>query len=277
MAVIGAPQQHNMVAAGPADLESVFGHRESLLVKQTMRGCLQECLGCEAKSEFKISAMDWSYLDGNWLKEGAQSLPDEMYALEQSSFFMRCCWRDGRPFVMRVSQGGVPGGAPIVEYRKPCSFPIAFQVGEDSKCPCCCFLPSLTTYTPDNRELGKSQFLCSLCVPKLSYSEGNKAVYLLRPETCCCGICVVFNCNKRGCQVPFYFWDPASGEKVKSKTGGEDPQILKVWAGMKKECLSTADTFAVHFPPGISAERKAGLLGLTFLLDFTVFERQQEK
>jgi len=31
------------------------------------------------------------------------------------------------------------------------------------------------------------------------------------------------------------------------------------------------------FPGGIDAKRKAGLLGLTFLLDFTVFERQQQK
>jgi hypothetical protein len=52
--------------------------------------------------------------------------------------------------------------------------------------------------------------------------------------------------------------------------------ILKVWAGLKKECCSTADTFAVFFPPGCTPERKAGLLGTTFLLDFTVFERQHE-
>ena len=55
------------------------------------------------------------------------------------------------------------------------------------------------------------------------------------------------------------------------------PQIRKVWAGLKKECCTTADTFAVFFPRGASARRKAGLLGLTFLLDFTIFERQGQE
>ena len=29
------------------------------------KGCIQECLGCEAKSEYNVSAMDWSYLHSN--------------------------------------------------------------------------------------------------------------------------------------------------------------------------------------------------------------------
>lgn len=55
------------------------------------------------------------------------------------------------------------------------------------------------------------------------------------------------------------------------------PQIRKVWAGLKKECCSTADHFVLVFPPGIDAKRKAGLLGMTFLIDFTVFENQQDQ
>lgn len=274
--VVGAPGQQQMVYAGRG-IDAVFGPKDSLLVKQTMRGCLQECLGCEAKSEFKISGMDWQYLDGGWLKEGATSLPDEMYAIEQSSFLVRCCWRDGRPFNMKVSEGAGPGGPPLVEYRKPCGMPLYCDL-KDVRVPCCCCLPEVTAFTPDGRELNNSKYLCfeSICVPHFAYSEGGKRVYTLRPPTCCCGMCIECTCGKNGCQVPFFFYDPASGDKIVSKTGSLDPQIRKVWAGMKKECCSTADTFVVFFPPDISPERKAGILGLTFLLDFTVFERQQE-
>ena len=110
------PEQQNMNDSS-AKLQQIFGPKDSMLVKQTMRGCIQECLGCEAKSEFKISAMDWPMLhDSNLLSEGAMTQPDELYALEKSSFCMRCCWRDGRGFDMEVSEGAEPGGAPIMQY-----------------------------------------------------------------------------------------------------------------------------------------------------------------
>jgi len=43
---------------GAVSVEAVFVSRSSVLVKQAARGCLQECMGCEARSEYKISAMD---------------------------------------------------------------------------------------------------------------------------------------------------------------------------------------------------------------------------
>jgi hypothetical protein len=50
------PLQHSM--GGAVSSEAVFVSKSSLLVKQAARGCLQECMGCEARSECKISAMD---------------------------------------------------------------------------------------------------------------------------------------------------------------------------------------------------------------------------
>ena len=87
-------------AVGISGPEFILAPHQALLVKQTMRGCLQECMGCEAKSEFKISPMDWGYLEsGGLLKEGAMTQADILYALEQSGFCVRLCWRDGRPFL----------------------------------------------------------------------------------------------------------------------------------------------------------------------------------
>lgn len=282
--VIGKPEQQVM---GGSTLESLLADKNGLLVKQTMRGCLQECLGCEAKSEYKISAMEWDMIQDEYkVVEGGMEKEDIMYALENSSFLCRCCWRDGRPFDLQVSAGGEQGGEQLVSFKKPCGFPLYFDIplGENGKitCPCCCLLPKVDTMLPGGQPLGsESKYICDmyLCVPKLKYSENGEAVYILRPETCCGGCCISISCNGKGLiYLPFYFHEPNTMQVIGGEYGGkETPQIRKLWAGLKKECCSTADTFAVMFPTGIDWKRKAGLIGLTFLLDFTMFERQQDK
>lgn len=279
-----APPQEVMVDPN-SKVETFFGGElEGLLVKQTMRGCIQECLGCEAKSEFKVSKMQYDWMDGYKVKEEAMGQEDVMYALEKSSCCCRLCWRDGRPFNMKVSGGGEKGGPDIVQFEKPCSFPLYFSVPTKDgsiDCPCCCWLPKLNTQHPNGTSLGStSQYICdqNLLVPKLKYSENGEAVYILKPQTCCGGCCIACSCfsGKGGIFIPFYFHDPKTGDVIGGNyDDARTPQIRKLWAGIKKECCSTADTFAVMFPADCSANRKAGLLGLTFLLDFTVFERQQ--
>jgi len=280
--IVGAPAQQSM----DSKLEEKFGDKNGLLVKQTMRGCLQECLGCEAKSEFKVSRMEFDWMDDYRLVEEAKTQADEMYALEESSCCCRLCWRDGRPFNMKVSEGAEEGGAELLHFAKPCSLPLNFSIPTKDgsvDCPCCCLLPRIETNLPSGAALGsESKYICdiNLLVPKLQYSEGGEPIYILKPETCCGGCCISCNpCSGKGfVYIPFYFHDPGTGDVIgKEGYGGkETPQIRKLWAGLTKECCSTADTFAVMFPPGIDAKRKAGLLGLTFLLDFTVFERQQD-
>ena len=47
---------------GPAPVAEVierhFGSRPTLMVKQTRKGCLRECMGCEATSEFNIATKE---------------------------------------------------------------------------------------------------------------------------------------------------------------------------------------------------------------------------
>jgi len=284
-----APMQVEM-----GDNLGTFFTPNALLVKQTMRGCLQECLGCEAKSEFEVAPLDWSQIDGYKVGEAALAERNTMYALEQSSCFMRLCWRDGRPFNMKVSQWVADArenkdtagtGMPIVNYKKACGCPLNFNVPvgdtDTVPVPCCCMLPAVEMTGPNDSPLGAvSKYLCdiNLCVPKLSYEEppGNP-VYTVKPQTCCGGCCMSCNCSGKGCLViPFYFHDPQTGEPLHPGYQDDAPQIRKVWAGFKKECCSSADTFAVKFPDGIDAKRKAGLLGMTFLIDFTVFENQEQ-
>lgn len=261
------------------------------MVKQTTRGCIQECFGCEAKSEFTVAPLQWSNVEGHKVNQNALSEGDIMYALEDSSCCCRLCWRDGRPFDMVVSdyaglnENGKPqGGNEIVHYVKPCGCPLQFTIPTENgniDCPCCCFLPKVDMYNTTGEPMqSTSAYVCdaNLCVPKLKYSEHGNDVYVLRPETCCGGCCIACDCGGKGCtHIPFYFHDPTTMAPVGgSYDSNKTPQIRKVWGGLKRECCTTADTFAVLFPPGIDDKRKAGLLGLTFLLDFTVFERQNE-
>jgi len=273
--------QGGVIVGQQLSIESIFGPKDSILVKQTMKGCIQECCGCEAKSEYKVSAMDWAYVDGTTLKEGAMTMPDEMYILEESNCCLRICLQDGRPMVLNVSTGAEPGGTPIVQYKKPCGCPVMFTIRTDQgtvDCPCCCMLPEVTAITPSGQELNKTKYNCdqNLWVPKFMYSEGGQNIYLVKPETCCGGCCMVCKCGKKNMyQIPFYFWDPVTGDKIAGKQEGQEPQITKVWAGLKKECCSTADNFHIAFPEGIAAERKAGLLGACMLVDFVFFEGRQ--
>jgi len=245
-------------------------------------------MGCEAKSEYKISAMDWGYIDStSILKEGAMTQPNVLYAIEESSFCMRLCWRDGRVFNLRISEGGEPGGDRVATFRKPCGCPLymSFSVPVDTdgntcqvESPCCCCLPKVVGTDPAGNEINQSVFICDryCCVPKLGYQEGGKLIYILRPETCCCNHCIKPSFGGRGkgrYTVPFFFWDPKTNQKVQNRDG-KTPHIRKVWSGMKRECCTTADTFATFFPANSSASRKAGMIGLTLLLDFCVFERQ---
>ena len=267
-------------------LEGILGPHDALLVKQTMRGCFQECLGCDAKSEFKVAPFSTDQITGFRVSEQAMAVPDILYAIEESSCLCRVCNAAGRNFTMQVSEGGEPGGEKVVLYDKPLTCPAFFVVQSENgqmDCPCCCCLPNLTPTTPQGQPLDShSRYHCDMnCfVPKFTYHESGETVYMVKPETCCGGCCVACNCcsGKGLVYIPFFFHDPKTDEIIGGKADDPNtPQIRKVWAGFKKECCSTADTFAVVFPKDASANRKAGLLGLTFLLDFVYFEGHQGK
>lgn len=78
----GLPQQVQM---GNAFVP--FAQHPNLFVKQTKKGCIQEMLGCEAKTEFKVATME-------------QKEEDHMYILEDTSFLNRLCLGGIRPWEM---------------------------------------------------------------------------------------------------------------------------------------------------------------------------------
>jgi len=275
-----APKQ-----AGMDDMLGIGG-TPHLLVKQTARGCFQECLGCEARNEYIISEHDWSHDARGWLQAGARNQKDVLYALEKSGCIQRCCCKDGRAMEMPVTafnpagQKGA-GGEVRMTLKKDLGCPVTVQLQSENgsvDIPCCCFLPEFRAYDANDNLFSNTKYVCdiNLLVPKFDYYEQGQVVYRLRPPTCLGGCCIDCECQSRGaCNVttPFYFYLPTGEQVTDGQRERHDmPQITQVWGGLAKECCTTADTFAIKFPQDANGERKAGLLAATMLIDFAWFE-----
>lgn len=287
---------------------------EAISVQQTTRGCLQECCGCEAKSEYKVY---WGHVEEGQARK--EDIPQAGHLLESSSCLARFCCGVSRAWTMPLTLGPPTGkgkqrvyGPRVLEFRKQFSFPLCCNfpsqyIGYAGKIPCvslaiggeidvpgpipfpcCCLLPTIETVDNDGNKLGETRYLCdrNLWVPKFGIFDGDGAFkYLLKPDTCCGGCCIYFKLcgaskrKSRMAYIPFSIRTPA-GEKIPAAAQfGEDPddafaQINKVWSGLKKECCSDADNFQVIFPAGVDAKTKT-LVGANVALDFVWFETQE--
>ena len=169
----------------------------AISVQQTRRGCLQELLGCEAKSEYRVYK--------GHVEEGQprdENIPQLAHLLEESRCLFRFCCPASRPFSMPLT---IPdaAGQTLLSFNKGWSNPIMLFIplGQDKEplmLPCCCCLPSLDTVAADGGTsslVGTSKYLCdlNLFVPKFGvFDHAGTQKYLLRPETCCgcCGASV---------------------------------------------------------------------------------------
>jgi len=114
----------------------------------------------------------------------------------------------------------------------------------DMRVPCCCNLPYLETKDTKGKVLGKTEYVCDMClfVPKFDVKDGaGNSKYRIRPDTCVGGLCVMCRCGGQGgkcCRVPFFIRDPVTQEPVKcNNEGGEsNAQITSLWMGMKRCC-----------------------------------------
>jgi len=154
--VIGAPDQMAMEGEHSRLDEPFAG--PGLTVKQTMKGCFQECCGCEAASEYKIGPYVGDFEEG-----GAQGNPaNTLYALEESNCCFRTCCPSMRPLEMKVSMGAEKGGALVAKYTKGWSFPLCFTIplGDSGgvDCPCCCMMSGMTAFDETGKELGKAKY-----------------------------------------------------------------------------------------------------------------------
>ena len=158
--------------------------------------------------------------------------------------------------------------------------------GGNVRVPCCCFLPNLTTKDVNGNVIGSTKYICDtfLFVPRFDIfdAQGNSN-YMLRPDTCCMGCCVLCTCcagaggsdgmgtgRSTNCfKVPIYLRDPNTREKL---TG--DPAVSYLWTGWEKECCTKRDMYDVVFPHDATQKQKATIIGSALLFDITFSEQE---
>lgn len=238
-------------AAAGGGIDRIF-QADKIQFAQTKKGCLQELMGCEANTEFKIIA------------NGAHIATAE----EQTSCPMRFFCKGARPFKMVVQEGqevqkDATDGPLVLE--RPFRLAVA-------GCKCCCFQEITAHAGAGGPVVGKvlEKFFC--CVPLFEVQDASGAPkYEVQMPTCLGGMCV--NCMKEGCcncKIPFYIYEPG-----KRGDGEEKGKIVKIWKGIGQELFTDADTFEFEAPPGANTQDKAALFAATILLNQVFFESSQ--
>jgi len=234
--------------------------------------------------------IDWTIHDfvDSWSFE--MNLPTKMFMREESAWIGRCMsnpWPAWRATKYTVYAGGSPEGPVLFTHEKPytCSNCPVMMYGDGGpvRCPCCFCLPYLETRGPNGELLGTSKYVCDEClfVPKFDVLDSaGQRVFRVRPDTCVGGLCVKCRCGggtKGKCfRIPFPIRKPEPPfEQIR------DASITDLWAGMRHECCTNREMYAVKFPIGASGgtmkeeDVKKVLIGTTLLVDLTLNEQDQ--
>lgn len=239
------------IGRGAGECEPL-GNQKNLFVKQTKKGWIQECFGCDANTEFKIATMD-------------ERENDIFYAVENTSCCIRFWCQNARPYEINLWSGSNQEGAQIGKFIRPFRCALGPQ-------KCCCH-QEIIAESASGSKLGSVVENYWICLPTFDVKDANNQLkYMLHYPTCCMGMCV--NCCAEGCcscRIPFYIYTPGKGEE-KKQVG----KIVKVWGGLTQEFLTDADKFELEYPPDADASTKTTLLGATFFLNTLFFERQKQ-
>jgi hypothetical protein len=224
---------------------------KKLSVRQTRRGCFQELLGCEAKTEMK------------YFTEGTDQIAT---SLEDSDCCLRLFCAPIRPFKTEVKE--LETEAEILTVERPLACAVA-------PCKCCCY--QSMTFSSGGNDLGKIDEEYFYCVPRFTISDekGNE-VYKVHQPTCVGGMCV--NCFTEGnpccgsgcCKVAFHIY-PASQEDTDGDAN-YDGKIVKVPKSLMTELFTEAEAFDITFPEDASSQQKAMLTGTALFINANFFE-----
>jgi len=245
-------QANKMDDRGTDALKTHFADMEKLTLRQTRRGWLQECLGCEALNEFK------------YYKEDVQIF----HSLEDAACFCRICCTACHPFKTVVKE--VNTGSEIITVDRPLKCPFN---------PCKCCLYQEATVTSGGAGLGSIKEQCWYCIPTMKvYDHEGKELYLVYPPTCCGGVCV--NCCAEGnpctskgcCKESHRIYLPTD-----TKATTEDPYlgiIFKRPKSMATELFTDAVTLDLEFPKQSTPAQKGLLTGLGLYINANFYENQ---
>jgi hypothetical protein len=157
-------------------------------------------------------------------------------------------------------------------------------------CSCCCCCgpaPYLRTKDTDTgMVLGETRYVCDEClfVPKFHVfmaPHGGSVRYILRPDTCCCGLCVMPRCGGRKdkcrCRVPFLIRTPTNGnDPVYANVHEGKAQITSLWTGLFNEVCYKRRAYHVAFPAEASPEERVVLMGSALLVDVVLYEHDDD-
>jgi len=224
-------------------------------IRQTRRGWLQECIGCEAKSEFK-------YFNGK--EQVAQSLED-------SEFLMRCCFQPCYDWKMVVKE--VNTDAELLTIHRPFSCCV-------TSCKFCCDGQEAVV-SSGGQKVGMIKEEYFYCVPMFTISDADgNPKYKVHSPTCCGGVCV--NCFTEGCicgkglcKMPFWIFD----HNQEITDGGDAKHLGKILKKPKSaltEIMTSANAFEATFPDDADVAMKATLVGASVYFNNVFFEGDDE-
>ncbi|XP_005095743.1 phospholipid scramblase 1 [Aplysia californica] len=127
----------------------------------------------------------------------------------------------------------------------------------------CCKYP---VYIKDREgnQLGTVGMMNSCCKPHFGvYDNDENLIYEMWGPLCPCQ-CVC------GCTGDVKF--PVTNVKDNTTVGN----ISKIWDGAFKDCCTKADTFGITFPMNMDVKHKALLIGAVFVIDFMIFETEDD-
>ncbi|XP_060075408.1 phospholipid scramblase 1-like [Ylistrum balloti] len=141
------------------------------------------------------------------------------------------------------------------------------QVKKDFKCwaggSCCasadCCAIEMWTESPVGQTISRSRQMYYCCYPRFHVFDGHGQQMFEITGPCC-------PCQGPGCYADLNY--------PLTNPGGSDAgaKVTKIWDGAGRACCTFANTFGVHFPPGMDVQRKLSIFGSVFVLDYLLFE-----
>jgi len=176
------------------------------------------------------------------------------YAFEESDLCNRMCCGPNRGFIIHITDNYQQEVLRIERPFKCCK----------GCCWCaegCCDYPVYVKDAQGNL-LGSVHMRNSKCAPHFGIYDVNETlIYDMWGPCCPCQCCL-------GCTGDIKF--PMISQRDHSEVG----TISKIWTGVCRDILTDADTFGVTFPMDLDVKHKALMIGAVFVIDFMVFETQ---
>ena len=283
---------HGVAAPKSMTMERLV-EMDELVVAQSTQLCLRQ--GCCRPS------INWVLLDGSNYTPGSSpfDLPNVGgWIHEESTFVQRCCFGEGGCRETKfVHHAGEPPASMNIDDRNCCRIQTTpasvFLSPEDLKADivavhekgmscaagCCCFTPYLRTFDGEGQFLGETRYVCDgyIFVPKfVVLDQYRQTKYLLRPDTCFFGLCLLPRCGGQGgkcCRLPFLVRDPNTYETVSANVHEGQAQVTQLWSGLANEVCFKRHAYHVGFPSDANMKDKLTLIGSSILVDVALFEK----